>query len=115
MPTNKTAPGNQRALEIWPHLIAQALQRRPITFGVLAAKVGIPKAPLALISSLDKLCAYCTVKGIPQLPILVVAKNNGEPGFGKGIFPDVLGETEKVFNFDWSQVPGPSLTDIAYS
>ncbi len=112
MPAYKAAPASQRALEIWPHLIAQALQRGPITFGALAAKVGIPKAPLALIPSLDKLCAYCTVKSIPQLPILVVGKGNGEPGFGKGIFPDVPGETEKVFNFDWRQVDGPSLADL---
>lgn len=113
MPAHKAPIASLRALEIWPHLTAQALQQCPITFGALAAKVGIPKAPLALIASLDKLCAYCKTKGLPQLSILVVAKSDGEPGRGKGIFPDVPGETEKVFNLDWSRIPGPSLTDLA--
>ncbi len=113
MPAYKVTISSQRALQIWPHLVEQASQKQTIYYGELAEKVGIPKAPLALIASLNKLCAFCRRRGMPQLPVLVVSKMTKLPGGDtrSALYP--LGEKERAWEIDWNHVAGPSLADLA--
>ncbi len=113
MPTSRVSAGSQRALDLWPHLISQARLRETIYYDELSEKIYHHPAPLALNSSLNKLCAYCKGKNLPLLSILAVSKETGEPGAGLDVYPDVPGETERVFAYDWLCVPGPSLAELA--
>ncbi len=112
VPTNKVPISSQHTLNIWNHLVERATSGRTITYSELAERVYGNRASQAVSQPLKKLISYCKQKGLPLLPILAVSKRTGRPSAGPEIYPDVRGETDRVFSFDWSKVSTPTPTDL---
>jgi len=97
-----------RGLQLWPLLVHAARHKQLLYYSDIAPLVGVPDRGLS--APLGYLQRFCESKQLPYLTALVVSKAKGEPSHGcnaKGP-ADLVG----VFNYDWFQVPAPTLEDL---
>jgi putative restriction endonuclease len=69
-----------RARKAWPYLTDIAKQRTTITYGALAAKIGLHHRALRL--PLGVIQEYCRTNELPPLQAVVVNQQTGMPGEG---------------------------------
>lgn len=98
----------ERAMRAWVVLAEVAAARGVITYGDLAAKLGVTN-PKACRYFLDPIQSYCLINQIPPLTILVVTKGKKKPGVGF-IAHDTEALNEgmaQVWGYDWKKGGNP--------
>jgi hypothetical protein len=101
----------ERALQLWPMLVAAAHDRRLLTYGLVAEQIGMP--PVALGTPLGILMRYCAANDLPPLTVVVVNKESGLPGEGLTTLTDLPSQREHVFEHGWYRRLPPSQADLA--
>jgi len=93
----------QRALQIWPILINAANNRQVLTYKAVGDLIGMP--PIALSQPLGLIMDYCERNHLPPLTVLVVSEKSGLPGEGLTTVKDLNQDREKVYSFNWYNLP----------
>ncbi len=107
-----------RALQIYLVLIGCARQRQTITYGQLAALIGMPGAYRALGRILDLLDKWTRQEGLPVIVALAVNEETGLPGdrFYSGARIDDAAAWPRalvdVFGYDWLVVVPPTIKQL---
>lgn len=99
-----------RAQQIWPILIAAAVERKIVTYGMIAHLIGY-KVSVALGEPLFHIKHWCEVNGLPPLTVIVVNKETGKPGSGISLI-DVDIAREAVFNYAWYSLVPPTVEEL---
>lgn len=96
----------ERASRAWPILISVAKSRSTITYGELAAALGIHHRPVRYV--LGVIQDYCLAEGLPPLTILVV-NQSGEPGPGfiAHSFENLNSGYDEVWSRNWKELENP--------
>ena len=96
----------ERAFRAWPVLTGLARRRERINYGGLAQKLQIHHRPVRFV--LERIQQYCLDEKLFPLTILVENKKGfvGH-GFTAWDVDDLDSGLEKVYSFDWSQIPNP--------
>ncbi|GAB4506256.1 MAG: hypothetical protein Kow00123_03940 [Anaerolineales bacterium] len=100
----------ERATQIWSVLAWAARNQQVVTYGQLAALIGVPRPGLGQL--LAPIQAYCRLQSLPPLTALVVSDTTGKPGSGFTAAEDVLAAQAQVFRFDWLQQGCPKPEDF---
>ena len=102
----------RRALKVWQVLIARASNRQTISYGELAGVIGNEVPPPALGRYLDLVADFCQVRGVPDLTLVVVSIETGQPGkVREGV--DVAEQRELVYGRgDWYAMTPPTPADF---
>ena len=97
----------ERAAISWPIIVECARNRRLITYGQLAARMGIH--PRVCRFFLGIIQDYCLSNSLPPLQSLVVNKQSGKPG--AVYFASPINQIKKVhdevFNYNWNRISNP--------
>lgn len=103
MPTNQA----ERAFRAWPELTQCAKEKKTITYGDLAKKLGLHPRVIRFV--LGPIQDYCLSEHLPPLTILVVSQSNGVPsdGFIAWDAEDLQTGFDKVYDFNWKIVGNP--------
>ena len=101
-----------RALQIWQILVGAAMQRRTLTYGLLAELIHY-QVPVALGRPLAHIMYWCQDNGLPPLTALVVSEQSGLPSEGLQIDGDLHKAREVAFAYDWYSVFPPSVEELA--
>ena len=113
---SETSVSAQRASEVWKILVAIAADRQTITYGELAALVGLEWA-LPVRIPLDHVGQYCIEQDLPPLTALAIDRNGlsgrGFANITNGADPDAA--RDRVFAYDWSTIPAPIPEELAES
>ncbi len=105
----------ERALQIWPLLVAAAHNRQVLTYEIVADLIGMgPKGKGAgtLAQPLGVIMDYCSAQGLPPLTVLVVNKTTGEPGSGLKTIRELHRDRERVFRHEWYKAVPLQLEDL---
>lgn len=94
---------------IWPLLVFAALNRRVLTYDLLARLIDAPATDLGRL--LEPIQSHCILKGLPPLTSIVVDARTGLPGEGFIAADDVPRAQAETFRFDWLAGPVPSRED----
>jgi hypothetical protein len=94
---------NERAAALWGLLVGIAAERRTITYGEAAKRVG--GIARGLGASLRPIQAHCKASGLPNLSVLVVQAASGRQGDGFDGDPDRV--MVDVFAQNWSSMKNP--------
>jgi len=97
----------ERAAIAWQILVKYAKKRQAITYGQLAAKMGIhPRVCRFFLGIIQK---YCLDNKLPPIQSLVVNKTTGRPGEGYIASPRnrIHMVHEQVFNHQWDKIDNP--------
>lgn len=100
----------RRAQQIWLILIAAAAGRQIVTYGQLAAVIGI-KGSQPVINPLYHIKYWCEENELPPLTVIVVNKKAGKPGSGMGL-DDVDTAQQEVFQYPWYRVVPPTVEEL---
>jgi putative restriction endonuclease len=97
----------ERAYKTWPILVRHAADRKTITYGALANKIGLKHhRPIRFV--LEIIQDYCIEENLPPLTILAVSQTGNR---GSGFIAwgrDNLDEGEiQVFSFPWRNIKNP--------
>ncbi len=84
-------------------MVEKAQERRTVTYGDAAAKVG--GIARGLGATLRPIQAYCKANRLPNLSVLVVKADSGKQG--SGFTDDPKREKMLVFGHDWRTVANP--------
>ena len=104
-----TAPA--RALQIWLILIGSAIRRETQTYGEIAEAIGVPA--IAVGGFLNYIHHFCEQNDLPQLTVLVVRQDTGEPGDGYlGSRCTMYSDREQVYQYDWFCIFPPALHQL---
>ena len=99
-----------RSAQVWLALVAQATQRRTVTYNAQGAL--LLSHPMRLRSDLDPIDDYCNEHGLPPLAVVCVDQETGEPSRGNvGVFR-LDKNRERVFNYDWFALVPPTPEEI---
>ncbi len=103
MPVNQV----ERAFRAWPVLVQAAETLETITYGSLAAAIGIH--PRAIRYVLGVIQSYCLREKLPPLTILVVSVGDGVPGSGFIAWDadDLDAGMEQVSRYNWHGLQNP--------
>jgi len=102
----------ERTIQIWQVLINLAHNRQTITYEKLAEIIGMGTMGVVVTQSLETLMSYCKNNNLPPLTILVVQKHSGIPGQGLTTIEELNADREKVFNYEWLQLPPLKISEI---
>lgn len=100
----------ERAAISWPILIECVHKGRVITYGQLAARMGVH--PRVCGFFLGIIQDYCIKNSLPPLQSLVVNKKSGKPGGGYIASPrNKIDEAHReVFEYNWNNIHNPFET-----
>ena len=134
MVINHNEPVAHSAMKIWPILVDLALNYRTITYGRLEKLTGVYLAgPSGTSEALPLISWYCRRNRLPNLAVLVVLQDTGQPG--KGFFledarieegmpveqkmrimtareAEIRRARESVFKRKWLEVHVPTLEEF---
>lgn len=106
MPTPSGFNAYQLAFRAWPILVERAKQHRPITYGQLAAALGIHHRPVKYV--LSEIQDHCLREKLPPLTILVEdQKGHVGRGFIAWDADDFETGRDLVYREAWSNRPNP--------
>lgn len=111
-------PGTLRAQQVWQILTAIAYDRKTITYGQLAERMGYPPGVVGpfMNNFLNPVALYCQSNNLPILPVLVVSEITGQPGGGIDQYVGrerIDGERERVFQTNWHLIVPPTSDHFA--
>ncbi len=101
-----------RGLQAYLILIGLAVERKTITYGLLAERVGFRGAGV-FAGILGHVMHWCKQNDLPALTALVVGSDTGKPGSGLTTVDDREAAREKVFEFNWYSIIPPSGEELA--
>ena len=101
---------SERAMQLWPFLIALAHNRQTATYGQLGGALDIDGGGV-FAQTLDLIANYCSHRHFPQLTCLIVNKTTGLPGDG-WIGDDLHAERERVYQQNWYALYPPQIIDF---
>ncbi len=90
--------------EVWEILVRAAAERRTLTYGQLADRLGGAAAkqiPRNMKLLLNPIAHYCDQHGLPRLSDLVVNQRTQRPSYDPGPGYDFAAAREAIFAFDW--------------
>lgn len=99
-----------RAVQTWPILAMVAHQRATITYGQLAAILGIHPRPIYL--ALDYIMHYCKRHDLPPLTAVIVSAGSGKPGPGLTTAPDQDAALAAIYAVNWWRVVPPTIEEL---
>ena len=99
-----------RAAQTWPILAMVAHQHTTMTYGQLAALLGIHPRPIRFV--LGHIMVYCERHGLPPLTAVIVTANTGKPGSGLTTAPDQESALAAVYARDWWRVIAPTVDEL---
>lgn len=102
---------SERAMQIWPILIAAAHNRQTLTYGDLAQYLEFDGAGV-FAQMLDRIMVYCDKKALPPLTCLVVNQSSGLPGSGLRTVEDLPRDREDVYGTNWYAMYPPQIADF---
>ena len=96
---------DQRVAAVWELLVEAAGQRRALTYGDVADKVGgVAQGVSPMLKTIEE---YCQIFEHPLLSALVVRKDGQAPGSGFAPGVNYEREQRRCFKYDWKSVPNP--------
>lgn len=97
----------ERAYRAWPVLTATAERHETITYGELAAALGVHHRAVRYV--LGVVQEHCLQEKLPPLTILIVNQGEGVPGAGFIAWDvdDLQTGMSRVFNYNWGQLENP--------
>ena len=97
----------ERAFRAWPIFVERARAKTPISYGELAAGIGIHVRPIRYV--LGVIQDYCIEEELPPLTILVEHKADHSPGTGFVAWDmdDLERGRAEVYSFPWSLLNNP--------
>lgn len=97
----------ERACRAWTVLTATAHRHKTITYGKLAAALGIHHRAVRYV--LGVVQDHCLREKLPPLTILIVNQGEGVPGAGFIAWDvdNLQAGMSSVFNYNWSQLDNP--------
>ena len=101
----------QRAHQVWQVLICAAHHRQTLTYGQLAARIGLGGAGV-LAQFLAVVMKYCDANGLPPLTCLVVNQETGLPGSGLTTLEDLPRDREAVHRHAWFAMAPIQTADL---
>ena len=102
---------SERAMQIWPILIAAAHNRQSLTYGDLAKYLAFDGAGV-FAQMLDRIMTYCDARSLPPLTCLVVNQETGLPGAGLRTVEDLPRDREAVYDTNWYAMYPPQIADF---
>lgn len=102
---------SERAMQIWPILVAAAHNRQTLTYGDLAQYLEFDGAGV-FAQMLDRIMVYCDKKALPPLTCLVVNQGSGLPGSGLKTAEDLPRDREDVYSKNWYAMYPPQIADF---
>lgn len=104
----------ERAYEIWPILVGNAIQRKKMTYGTLAETIGMPGAARGMREYLNPIMCYCAIHELPPLTGTVVNQDTGRPGLGLSTvdLENIEEVWESVFLHDWQGTDRPTAQEL---
>ena len=98
---------HERAFRAWSILTGCARRNESITYGDIAAKLGIHHRVVRFV--LGKIQDYCLEQRLPPLTILVINQKTRRPsdGFIAWDAHDIPDGRKLVFGFQWKTIPNP--------
>jgi hypothetical protein len=104
-----------RVIQSWQILIGFAKRRETVTYGDLSVLMLGKWAPRSKAMRLGQLLSYCKLRGLPQLPVIVVtakSKSKRPAELAPYSWAEVENEQKRVFDFDWYDVFPPLEADL---
>ena len=97
----------ERAFRAWPILTQRAMDKETITYGDLGTLLNIHHRAIRHV--LGPIQNYCLEEKLPPLTILVVNRQNRNPGTGFIAYDvDELGEGNRlVYSYNWNAIQNP--------
>ena len=102
---------SERAMQVWPILVAAAHNRQTLTYGHVAEHLEFEGAGV-LAQILDRIMRFCKTKNLPPLTCLVVNQDTGLPGSGLSTVLDLPRDREAVYQKNWFALPPPQVNDF---
>ncbi len=100
-----------RCLQIWQVLISSASNRQTIFYGRITGLIGWGVLDFGFGPHLNCISAFCKLRQLPDITVIVVAMGTGRPGTYSG--DDLDRDREAVFATDWfAQLP-PTREEFA--
>ena len=121
-PTNETvmkhfnphASQAERAVQVWQILVAQAMDRKSITYEQLSVLMFGRAAAGVLGMILGHVANYCNANGLPPLTVIVVNSVTGLPGESIPVdAAELNSRREAVYKFDWYDIYPPSDHELS--
>jgi hypothetical protein len=100
-----------KALRAYLVLIGCAERRENLTYGQLCERINVPdRRQIGRI--LGHIAYWCHDNGLPNLNVLAVNQDTGEPSDGYPGDQDFAAQREQVFATDWSAILPPTPDEL---
>ena len=101
-----------RLIKTYLILVCAATMRQTILYTDLASKTGVAPPGVGQLC-LNPVYRFCKDNGYPDLSVLVVSRNTGEPAEGHFDPATIYRQREEVYDFPWMDYPPPSVDEQA--
>ncbi len=103
-----------RAQQAWQILVGMAMRRESTTYELLSEKMYGKPAAGVLAKILGHVAYFCEDHDFPPLTAVVISKTEGKSGDGIPV-DNVDQGREKVYAFDWYNIPPPTEDELSTS
>ena len=98
----------RRLVKTYLILVSKATNRQTIRYGVLADQIGVARQGVGQ-SCLNPVYRFCMDNDYPDLTVLAVQRDTGEPAEGHFDRATLYREREKVYDFPWTDYAPPTV------